>query len=104
SGTTATPEVITPRNPVFSLDVPAPVWQGFLVQATKQWEIRDFVRPTGITEATVDAFTGMAPGAFTTSTIEELFIEGTDPRIPDDTKFALQIEEEPGLLGPKAVR
>ena len=98
NGNSDNTEVSTPRNPVFSLDVPAPVWQGFLVQATKQWEIRDFVRPTGITEATVDAFTGMAPGAFTTSTIEELFIEGTEPRIPDDTKFALQIEEESGLL------
>jgi membrane carboxypeptidase/penicillin-binding protein len=90
--------VSTRAHPVFSLDVAGPIWQGFLLQATRDWEIRDFVRPKGITEARVDAYSGMAPGAFTTTTVKELFIEGTEPRTPDTTKIALQVEAETGKL------
>ena len=90
--------VSTLRQPVFSIDVTTYVWQGFLVQATRDWEIRDFRRPKGITEAVVDAYTGLVPSIFTTRTVKELFIAGTEPTVADDTKIALQVEAESGLL------
>ena len=43
------------------------------------WPIRDFARPKGIEEADVDAFTGLKPGPFTSKTVREVFIDGTQP-------------------------
>jgi hypothetical protein len=73
-------------------------WQGFMRQATSTWQVNGFKRPKGITEAPIDAYSGMAPGAFTTKQIKELFITGTQPTAADDTKVALQIDSATGLL------
>ena len=34
--------VTTVSNPVFSLDVAAPLWDAFITDATKNWDVRDF--------------------------------------------------------------
>jgi membrane carboxypeptidase/penicillin-binding protein len=86
--------VSTPGSPVFSIDVSAPVWQSFMQQATRGWQIRDFRRPKGLKEAEVDAFSGLKPGPFSGETVRELFIEGTQPTKTDDTKVGIQIEQE----------
>ena len=71
--------VSTPDNPVFSTDVTAPLWHGFMDEATKSWSINSFARPGGLVEADVDAWSGGTPTQFTTRTVRELFIEGTVP-------------------------
>ena len=54
--------VSTPQRPVFSIDVPTFVWQGFLQEASAKWEITRFSRPeSGLTQVAVDPFTGMLP-------------------------------------------
>jgi membrane peptidoglycan carboxypeptidase len=90
--------VSTPGNPVFSIDVTTYVWQGFMQAASRGWEIRDFRRPKGLKEATVDAFTGLKPGPFTTKTVREIFVDGTQPTQVDYTKVGRQIEKETGTL------
>ncbi len=90
--------VSTPGNPVFSIDVTTYVWQGFMQAASRGWEIRDFRRPKGLKEATVDAFTGLKPGPFTSKTVREIFIDGTQPTQVDYTKVGRQIEKETGTL------
>ena len=43
--------------------------------------------------AKVDAYSGMAPGPYTSKTITELFIDGTQPKQADDTKVGIQVEQ-----------
>jgi peptidoglycan glycosyltransferase len=70
--------VSTPENPVFSIDVTTFVWQGFMEEATRRWQVNDFALPNGIEQEEVDPFTGLLPGR-RGRTVTELFIEGTVP-------------------------
>ena len=71
--------VTTVANPVFSLDVAAPVWDAFLTDVTRTWEVRDFRAPDGLARAEVDVFTGGAPSTWSRRQTSELFIRGTAP-------------------------
>ena len=71
--------VSTPKKPVFSIDVSTYVWQGFLQEATKTWEVNDFAQPDGLTQAKIDPFTGLRPQAGAKA-IDEWFIAGTEPK------------------------
>ena len=64
--------------------------------ASRDFAIRDFTRPKGLKEATVDAFTGLKPGPFSSKTVREIFIDGTQPTQVDYTKVGMQIEKETG--------
>jgi hypothetical protein len=66
-------------NPVFSLDVAAPIWDAFLTEVTRTWQVNDFRRPDGLSTARVDAFTGYAANQFSRDQVTELFIRGTAP-------------------------
>jgi penicillin-binding protein 1A len=85
---------LTPENPVLSTDVAAPMWHGFLQEATGNWPVQDFARPGGIVEADVDAWSGGRPTQFTTQTVREVFIDGTAPG-DDTTKVGMQVVPNP---------
>ena len=55
--------VSTPDAPVFSIDVSTFVWQGFLQEASAEWEITAFERPDGLNRVAIDPFTGLLPAA-----------------------------------------
>ena len=79
--------VSTAARPVFSIDVSTFVWQGFMQQATAEWEITRFARPSdGLTQVAIDPFTGLLPASGTEG-VDEWFIVGTEPqsRLPADT-------------------
>lgn len=63
-----------------------------------------FVRPKGIVGGTVDAFSGKAPGPFTTSKRSDIFIAGTVPTEPDDWHKELEICTPDGKLASDACR
>jgi membrane carboxypeptidase/penicillin-binding protein len=86
--------VLTPENPVLSTDAAAPMWHGFLEEVTAAWPLRDFVRPPGIVDAEVDAWSGGTSTEFTTERVTEVFIEGTVPG-PDTTKVGMQVIPNP---------
>jgi membrane peptidoglycan carboxypeptidase len=84
NGNSDNTEVSTPNNPLFSVDVPTYVWQGFLQETTKDWPIRNFRRPEeGLVRVAIDPFTGYLPQRGDEG-VEEWFIVGTEPknRIP----------------------
>jgi len=87
-----------PPNGVVSLESAASLWQEFMNETTKSLPIADFVEPSGIARATVDAFSGMKPGPGTTKTVSEIFIDGTQPTQVDNTKVSLQIDSATGDL------
>jgi membrane peptidoglycan carboxypeptidase len=99
-----------PTNSVFALESAASLWQAFLTQASKGTPIASFRKPPGVVQVSVDAFSGMKPGPFTTKTVKEWFIEDTVPHEVDNTKVGIQVDKatggrwQEGCAGPKIVR
>ncbi|MEA2026702.1 MAG: hypothetical protein U9O18_08420, partial [Chloroflexota bacterium] len=79
AGNSNSSPVTTVANPVFSLDVAAPIWDAFLTDVTRSWEVHDFKRPGDLTTARVDAWTGYTPSQYSRRSVNELFIRGTSP-------------------------
>jgi membrane peptidoglycan carboxypeptidase len=100
---------IPPRGTV-ALETAASMWQAFLTQASHGMPIADFKRPSGLVDATVDAFSGMKPGRYSKRTVKEHFIQGTAPSEVDNTKVGKAIDEatdklwNEGCTGPKVTR
>jgi penicillin-binding protein 1A len=79
-------------NSVMSLELAAPIWHAFMLDATSGTPVTDFTQPSGVTWATVDANSGMLPGAYTTQTVKEVFIDGTVPTAVDNTKVPTDVD------------
>ena len=87
-----------PNNGSLSLDSSAPLWSHILTEISAGTPIRDFVRPDGIVEADVDAFSGQLPGPYTVKTVKEIFIDGTVPKKVDELHVTLDIDQASGKL------
>ena len=81
-----------PGKSVMSLELAAPIWHAFMQDATAGTPVTDFVQPSGVTWATVDANSGMLPGPYTTQTVKEVFVDGTVPTQVDTTKISYDID------------
>ena len=89
---------IPPHGSV-ALQTAASLWQSFLEDAVKGTPVATFAKPpAGVVQATVDAYSGMLPGPYTTRTIKEWFIDGTVPKQVDNTKVGVAIDSATGLL------
>jgi membrane peptidoglycan carboxypeptidase len=88
----------SPDTDTLSLGSSAPLWSRILTDVTHGTPIVDFKRPSGIVEVPIDAFSGMKPGPFTTKTVKELFISGTEPTQSDDLRRIVNIDAASGLL------
>jgi membrane peptidoglycan carboxypeptidase len=69
----------------------ARVWSSFVRELSNGWAVNEFPRPNGLTQATIDAWSGGKPGPWTRDTTQEWFISGTEP----DSKEAI---DPAGLL------
>ena len=65
--------------PVYSMDNAGQAWHGFMREYLRGKPTATFRRPDGIVTATIDRFTGGLPGPWTLGTVQEIFIEGTQP-------------------------
>lgn len=88
----------SPNNGSLSLDSSAPLWSAILSEISHGQPITDFQKPAGIVTATVDAYSGMLPGPFTTKTIQEVYIQGTVPTQVDTNHVIVDIDSATGLL------
>ena len=87
-----------PNTDTLSLSSSAPLWSRIMRDVSHGIPIATWQRPGGIVEATVDAFSGLKPGASTTKTVQELFIKGTQPTYADDLRRTVEIDSSTGLL------
>jgi membrane peptidoglycan carboxypeptidase len=100
----------SPNDGKLSLDTSAPLWSAILTEISQGMPIADFVQPSDLETAEVDAFTGLKPGPFTRETVEELFLPGTIPSQEETSRVGVQIDEASGLLwqegcvGPQVTR
>ena len=83
-----------------SLDSSAPLWSAIMSEVSKGLPIENFsrVKPAGLVTATVDAFTGMKPGATTSKTITEMYLPGTAPTSSAKVSVTKNIDAATGLL------
>ncbi|HJP87462.1 MAG TPA: transglycosylase domain-containing protein [Candidatus Limnocylindrales bacterium] len=88
----------TPNNDSLSLESSAPLWSRILTEITQNTPIAKFKRPEGLSDVTVDAFSGLLPGPGTVSTVKELFIKGTEPKQRDNLHVNVQIDSATGKL------
>ncbi len=87
-----------PNKDTLSLGSSAPLWSRIMAEVSKGTPIAAFKAPKGLVTATVDAFSGMKPGPFTTKTVKELFIPGTEPTQSDDLRRTVDIDTASGKL------
>jgi peptidoglycan glycosyltransferase len=77
---------------IIAADGPGRIWSAFLRELSREWPMAAFpAPPPGIVQATIDAWSGGAPGPWTRDTRTEWFIDGTQPGGP------LQVDP-PGIL------
>jgi membrane peptidoglycan carboxypeptidase len=77
---------------VFASSGPAQVWRAFVRDYTNGQPLADFIPPsTGLVQADIDAWSGGAPGPWTTQMKREWFIAGTEPGAKDQI-------DPPGIL------
>jgi penicillin-binding protein 1A len=97
----------SPDTDTLSLGSSAPLWSRILTDVSKGTPIANFRKPSGLVTQTVDAFTGYLPGPWTTKTVDEIFIKGTEPTDTDDFHRSVTIDQASGLrwqdgcVGPK---
>jgi penicillin-binding protein 1A len=60
-----------------------PAWAGFMKAAEEKKPASEFPRPGGVTTVTIDTHTGALPLPGDPDTMEEIFLEGTQPTSPD---------------------
>ncbi len=87
-----------PAKDTLSLGSSAPLWSRILTEVSLGTPIVDFKQPKGLVSVTIDAFSGMKPGPFTTRTVKELFIPGTEPTQSDNLHRTVDIDAASGLL------
>ena len=90
----------TPRRTMAACrSTPRPrLWSPILTEVSKGLPLAQFARPAGLVDATVDAFSGLLPGPYTTKTVKELFVEGTVPTQRDNYHTAVNIDSATGKL------
>ena len=74
----------TPNDGKLSLDTSAPLWSAIMREVSKGETIATFKPPKDIQTATVDAFTGLRPGPFTTKTDQGVLRPGHGPEREGD--------------------
>ncbi len=100
----------SPNDGKLSLDTSAPLWSAILTEISRGLPIAQFKAPSTLKTASVDAFTGLKPGPFTTKKVTELFLPGTVPTDRETIRVARTIDAASGLLwrdgcvGPKVTR
>ncbi len=60
-----------------------PAWMGFMKTADEKRPASEFPRPPGVTSVVIDSHTGALPLPGDPDTMEEIFLEGTQPTSPD---------------------
>jgi membrane peptidoglycan carboxypeptidase len=85
---------------VFAADGPTFIWHDYMTEVTalNALPVRDFVRPEGIVDRTIDVMTGQAPGEFTPATMGEIFMAAGPSLATDDAHRELAIEAQTGKI------
>ena len=88
----------TPMVNVTGVSGAAPIWNAFMRQVLLGQPELEFDEPPGITRMEICAASGMLPTPECVHTKIELFIEGTEPTVPDTMFQTVTLNRQTGLL------
>jgi penicillin-binding protein 1A len=88
----------TAMAPITSVASSGALWSHIMRDVSKGLPFAEFKEPSGIVTATVDKWSGLLPGPYTTATVKELFINGTVPTRVDNLHVRVNIDQATGLL------
>ncbi|MBM4424106.1 MAG: penicillin-binding protein [Chloroflexi bacterium] len=88
----------TPMEKVTGLTGAAPIWRAIMIYATQSLPPLGWDEPPGITHMTVCYPSGLLPTRDCQSTVNEIFIPGTEPVNFDNIWQAFQVNRETGKL------
>ncbi len=87
-----------PMRHVSGITGAAPIWHDVMEAIHKNRPVRPFRQPAGLTTVTVCAVNGLLPREGCRYTLDERFIEGTQPRQADTWHHLVRIDRRTGLL------
>lgn len=85
------------RN-VTGLSGAAPIWNAVMRKAVENEPVRWYERPPGLVDRAVCVPSGLLPTPACPTQRNELFIAGTEPKLPDNIWQTFEIDTETGLL------
>jgi membrane carboxypeptidase/penicillin-binding protein PbpC len=87
-----------PMEDVTGLSGAAPIWNKVMQYYLKDEPAESWQRPPGLVTAQVDAVSGLLPTDNTERTVNELFLEGTEPTQRDNVHQLFRVNRENGKL------
>jgi len=87
-----------PMRHISGITGAAPIWRDVMETIHKNRSVRSFTRPAGLSKVTICAVNGRLPGEGCRYTLDELFIEGTQPQEADTWHHLAVIDRRNGLL------
>ncbi|HEX9921931.1 MAG TPA: transglycosylase domain-containing protein [Anaerolineae bacterium] len=87
-----------PMEDVTGLSGAAPIWNKVMQYYLKDEPVESWQRPPGLVTAQVDAVSGLLPTDNTERTVNELFLEGTEPTQRDNVHQLFRVNRENGKL------
>ncbi|MBI5876078.1 MAG: transglycosylase domain-containing protein [Chloroflexi bacterium] len=75
-----------------------PIWHDFMEFALKDMPVEQFKQPQGIAPVEVCATSGLLPTPYCPNKVKELFIQGTEPKTPDNIWQAYRVCKPTGKL------
>lgn len=76
----------------------APIWHDVMAYALRDEPEEWYLRPPGLVDVKVDAVSGLLPTPFSPRTITEMFLDGSQPIVPDNVHQAFRINRDNGKL------
>lgn len=91
----------TPMKDTSGVTGAGPIFHDVLVAASTNNESAKFTQPQGLRKISVCSLSGKLPTGLCPHTVDEWFIEGTEPKIKDDIFQSFLIDTRNGLLANK---
>jgi len=88
----------TEMKDVTGLTGAAPIWHDVMLYYHRDKPVETWQRPRGLVDVQVDAISGLLPGDHTETRVNELFLEGTEPKVKDNIHQVFRINRENGKL------
>ncbi len=87
-----------PMEDVTGLSGAAPIWNSVMQHYHQDQAVETWTRPPGLIDVQVDAVSGLLPTENTERTVTEIFLEGAEPKQPDNIRQVFEVNRENGKL------
>jgi membrane peptidoglycan carboxypeptidase len=83
---------------VTGLSGAAPIWNEVMKLYHQDLPVQTWLRPPGLVDVEIDSVSGLLPTENSPVKVRELFLEGTEPKVPDNVHQVYRVNRETGKL------